>query len=33
MTAALFLLGLLWPTTIFYAAMAAFAAFDSPLGE
>lgn len=33
MTAALFILGLLWPTTIFYATMAAYAAFDAPLGE
>ena len=33
MTAAIFLLGLLWPATIFYAAMAAFAAFDNPIKE
>lgn len=33
MIAAMFFLGLLWPTSIFYAAMAAFAAFDRPLGE
>jgi len=33
MTTAIFLLGLLWPTTIFYATMAAFAAFDNPIKE
>lgn len=33
MIAAMFVLGLLWPATIFLAAMAAFAAFDNPLGE
>lgn len=33
MIAALFLLGLLWPATIFLSAMAAFAAFDEPIKE
>jgi hypothetical protein len=33
MTAAMLLLGILWPTTIFLATMAAYAAFDEPIKE
>lgn len=33
MSAAMLMLGLLWPATIFYATMAAYAAFDNPIKE